>query len=81
MDHPVNENFTSVWGDVSLLSHIIGVGLVHGLTLTQFNLDLVYVLPVLGAHEEALRVVTQITDYESMSLVILNCVSDDLSLT
>lgn len=81
MDHPINENFTSVWGDMSLLSHIIGIRLVQGLTLTQFDLDLVDVLPVLGAHEEALRVVTQIADYESMSLMILNCVSDDLSLT
>ena len=80
MDHPVNKNLTSVRRDVSLLRHVIWVGLVQRLALAQLDLDLVDVLPVLGAHEEALGVVAQIADYKGMSVVILNSVSDDLSL-
>ena len=38
------------------------------------------VLPVLGAHEEAQGVVAQIADYEGMSVLILDSVSDDLCL-
>ena len=57
MDHPVNQNLTGIRGDVPLLRHVIWVGLVQRLALAQLDLDLVDVLPVLGAHEEAQGVV------------------------
>ena len=80
MDHPVNQNLTGIRGDVPLLRHVIWVGLVQRLALAQLDLDLVDVLSVLGAHEEAQGVVAQIADYEGMSELILDSVSDDLCL-